>query len=169
MEGWCYKICTAGMADLPERKQVQRPLAVPGGRCQHSRGWIVWQSRRRWGRPRHVVATVETFKELGKLLSPMGKEAFQYFNNHRISLDFVLRWFSVFIIVLSCGLHFKAENCVSHSDFSLSTQWREPVFQRVWVKWVPATWITMDASSANSQKSISWMTKNFSIIHSWTS
>lgn len=66
------------------------------------------------------------------MLSPMHKEVFQYFNNHMMSLGFVFRWFSVFIIVLSSGLHFKDENSISHSDLSLSTQWRissvEPVF-----------------------------------------
>lgn len=58
-----------------------------------------------WGGPRHVKTAVGTFEELGKLLSPMHKEVFQYFNNHMISLGFVFRWFSVFIIVLSSGLH----------------------------------------------------------------
>lgn len=40
-----------------------------------------------------------TSGELAKLLSPVDKEVFQYFNNQTISLAYVLKWF------LSCFPH----------------------------------------------------------------
>lgn len=107
---------------------------MPGARCFIRLAGSCGSLRGTWGGSRYTKATVGTFGELGKLLSPMDQGVFQYFNNHMISHGPVLGWFFVFIIILSSGLHLKAENCISNSSSLLSTQWRIQLSRMViWV------------------------------------
>ena len=63
----------------------QRPPARPGAKCFIHLAGLRGSLRGTWGGSRHTKATVGTFGELGKLLSPMDRGVFQYFNNHMIS------------------------------------------------------------------------------------